>query len=99
MQEQQRTQENGMSRFTTPFGLHATAVEFIAGLSLAGNRAIITGGAAGIGIEMARALAVAGAAVTLAVRRPDAAEAVVEELRKSGGKPAVDAEHLDLSDL
>ena len=64
-----------MSRFTTPFGFHSTAAEVIAGVDLAGKRAIITGGAAGIGIETARALSSAGAAVTLAVRRPDAAEA------------------------
>ena len=88
-----------MARFTTPFGFHSTAAEVIAGVDLAGKRAIITGGAAGIGIEIARALAIAGAAVTLAVRRPDAAEAVAEELRQSAGNPAVDARHLDLSDL
>jgi hypothetical protein len=99
MQEHQGTQENGMSRFTTPFGFHSTAAEVIAGVDLAGKRAIITGGAAGIGIEIARALAIAGAAVTLAIRRPDAAEAVLAELRHSAGNPAVDAKHLDLSDL
>jgi NAD(P)-dependent dehydrogenase (short-subunit alcohol dehydrogenase family) len=88
-----------MSRFTTPFGFHSTAAEVIAGVDLAGKRAIITGGAAGIGIETARVLSIAGAAVTLAVRRPDAAEAVAEELRQSTGNPAVDVKHLDLSDL
>ena len=88
-----------MSRFTTPFGFHSTAAEVIAGVDLAGKRAIITGGAAGIGIEIARALAIAGAAVTLAIRRPDAAEAVLAELRHSAGNSAVDAKHLDLSDL
>src|SRR6202041_3024737 len=88
-----------MSRFTTPFGFHTSAPEVIAGLNLAGKRAIITGGAAGIGIETARALSAAGAAVTLAVRRPDAAESAAEELRRSTGNPAVDVKYLDLSDL
>ena len=88
-----------MSRFTTPFGFHSTAPEVITGINLAGKRAIITGGAAGIGIETARALSAAGAAVTLAVRRPDAAEAAVEELRRSTGNPTVDVRYLDLSDL
>jgi NAD(P)-dependent dehydrogenase (short-subunit alcohol dehydrogenase family) len=88
-----------MSRFTTPFGFHSTAPEVITGVDLAGKRAIITGGAAGIGIETARALSAAGAAVTLAVRRPDAAEAAAEELRRSTGNPAVDIKYLDLSDL
>src|ERR1700688_2533213 len=100
MQEHQGTQlENAMSRFTTPFGFHSTASEVIAGVNLAGKRAIITGGAAGIGIETARALSGAGAAVTLAVRRPDAAEAAAEELRRSTGNPRVDVRHLDLSNL
>jgi NAD(P)-dependent dehydrogenase (short-subunit alcohol dehydrogenase family) len=88
-----------MSRFTTPFGFHSTATEVVEGVDLTGKRAIITGGAAGIGIETARALATAGAAVTLAVRRPDAAEAVAEQLRQSAGNPAVDVKYLDLSDL
>ena len=88
-----------MSRFTTPFGIHSTALEIVAGVDLAGKRAIITGGAAGIGIETARALSSAGAAVTLAVRRPDAAEAAAEELRRSTGSPTVDVRFLDLSDL
>src|SRR5882757_593170 len=99
MQEHQGTQENAMSRFTTPFGFHSTAPEVIAGVNLAGKRAIITGGAAGIGIETARALSAAGAAVTLAVRRPDAAEAAAEELRGSTANATVDVRYLDLSDL
>jgi NAD(P)-dependent dehydrogenase (short-subunit alcohol dehydrogenase family) len=88
-----------MSHFTTPFGFHTTAAEVIAGVDLTGKRAVITGGAAGIGLETARALSTAGATVTLAVRRPEAAEAVAEELRQSTGNPAVDVKHLDLSDL
>ena len=88
-----------MSRFTTPFGFHSTASEVIAGVNLAGKRAIITGGAAGIGIETARALSAAGAAITLAVRRPDAAESAAEELRRSTGNPTIDVRYLDLSDL
>jgi NAD(P)-dependent dehydrogenase (short-subunit alcohol dehydrogenase family) len=88
-----------MSHFITPFGFHTTAAEVIAGVDLTGKRAVITGGAAGIGLETARALSTAGATVTLAVRRPEAAEAVAEELRQSTGNPAVDVKHLDLSDL
>src|SRR6202166_3123585 len=99
MQAHQGTQENAMSRFTTPFGFHTSAAEVIAGVDLTGKRAIISGGAAGVGIETARALSAAGAAVTLAVRRPDAAEGAAEELRRSTGNPAVDVKPLDLSDL
>jgi NAD(P)-dependent dehydrogenase (short-subunit alcohol dehydrogenase family) len=88
-----------MARFTTPFGFHSTAAEVIDGVDLSGKRAIVTGGASGIGIETVRALASAGAAVTLAVRRPEAAEPVAAELRQSTGNAAIDFRTLDLSDL
>jgi NAD(P)-dependent dehydrogenase (short-subunit alcohol dehydrogenase family) len=88
-----------MSLFTTPFGFHTSAAEVIAGVDLSGRRAIVTGGASGIGIETARALATAGAAVTLAVRRPDAAESVAAELRQSTRNNAIDVRTLDLADL
>ncbi|MFL5272625.1 MAG: SDR family NAD(P)-dependent oxidoreductase, partial [Anaeromyxobacteraceae bacterium] len=55
-------------RVTTPFGPATTAADVVAGVDLRGRRAIVTGGASGIGTETARALARAGAAVTLAVR-------------------------------
>jgi NAD(P)-dependent dehydrogenase (short-subunit alcohol dehydrogenase family) len=41
----------------------------------------------------------AGAAVTLAVRRPDAASAAAEEVRASTGNSAVDVRPLDLADI
>lgn len=71
-----------MSLITTLFGFHSTAADVIRGINLAGKRAVITGGAAGIGVETARVLASAGASVTLAVRRPAQASPVVEELRR-----------------
>ena len=48
--------------------VESTAAEVVDGIDLTGKRAIVTGGASGIGIETARALAQAGAEVTLAVR-------------------------------
>ena len=80
---------NVLTRFTTPFGFHSTAVEVIKGANLANRRAIVTGGASGIGIETARALAGAGASVTLAVRRP-APPSPWPELRRSTGNHAID---------
>ena len=56
------------TRITTPFGPASTAAEVIAGVDLTGKRAIVTGASSGIGQETARALAGAGAEVTLAVR-------------------------------
>jgi NAD(P)-dependent dehydrogenase (short-subunit alcohol dehydrogenase family) len=51
-----------------PFGATTTAAEVVDGVDLTGKRAVVTGGASGIGVETARALATAGAEVTIAVR-------------------------------
>ncbi len=53
---------------TTPFDWGSTAAEVVTGIDLTGKRAVVTGASSGIGIETARALAGAGAEVTLAVR-------------------------------
>ena len=87
-----------MTAIITPFGFRSTAAEVIHGIDLPGKRAIITGGASGIGIETARALVSAGADVTLAVRRPEAAEVIAADLR-TAGKGKVDVREIDLSDL
>ncbi|WP_326568727.1 hypothetical protein VSH64_44455 [Amycolatopsis rhabdoformis] len=55
-------------RLTTPCTRESTAADVSAGVDLTGRRAIVTGGASGIGVETARALAQARAEVTLAVR-------------------------------
>ncbi|HEV7656161.1 MAG TPA: SDR family NAD(P)-dependent oxidoreductase, partial [Mycobacteriales bacterium] len=56
----------------TGFGATSTAAEVVAGVDLTGRRAIVTGASSGIGVETARALAGAGAEVTLAVRNVEA---------------------------
>jgi len=71
----------------------------IEGVDLSGKRAIVTGGASGIGRETAKALSAAGAAVTLAVRQPSAARAVAEDIRSSTGNDAVEVRYLNVSDL
>jgi NAD(P)-dependent dehydrogenase (short-subunit alcohol dehydrogenase family) len=86
-------------RITTPFGFTSTAAEVIAGVDLSGRRAIVTGASSGIGVETARALADAGAAVTLAVRNTEAGERVAAEIREGTGNGAVTVGALDLSDL
>ncbi|WP_423824215.1 SDR family NAD(P)-dependent oxidoreductase [Salinisphaera sp. SPP-AMP-43] len=60
---------------------------------------IVTGGASGIGIETTRALATAGAAVTIAARRPKAAEEAARTLRRETGNPRIFVQPLNLSDL
>ena len=64
----------------TDFGFESTAAEVVEGIDLTGKRAVVTGGASGIGIETARALAGAGAEVTLAVRDLAAGERVAAEI-------------------
>jgi NAD(P)-dependent dehydrogenase (short-subunit alcohol dehydrogenase family) len=76
---------------TIPFGATSTAAEVVAGLDLSGRRAVVTGGASGLGAETARALAGAGAEVTLAVRDVAAGERVAAEI---GARVA----RLDLAD-
>ena len=86
-------------RITTPFGFTSTAAEVIAGVDLSGKRAIVTGASSGIGVETARALADAGAALTLAVRNTQAGERVAAQIREGTGNGAVTVGALDLSDL
>jgi NAD(P)-dependent dehydrogenase (short-subunit alcohol dehydrogenase family) len=81
------------------FGFSTTASEVLDGVDLHGKTIIVTGGASGIGTETTRALAAAGAAVTIAARRTDAAEDVAIVLRKETGNPAITVRPLDLGDL
>jgi NAD(P)-dependent dehydrogenase (short-subunit alcohol dehydrogenase family) len=88
-----------MTRITTPFNFESTAAEVAAGIDLSGKRAIVTGGASGIGIETARALAGSGADVTLAVRNVDVGAVVAADISASTGNASVQVAPLDLTNL
>ena len=75
------------------FGFDTTALEAVEGVDLSGKRAIVTGGASGIGIETVRALAKAGADVTIAARDVAAGERVATETGATGVR------YLDLANL
>jgi NAD(P)-dependent dehydrogenase (short-subunit alcohol dehydrogenase family) len=82
---------------TTSFTAASTADDVLRGIDLAGLRAIVTGSSSGIGIETARALAAAGAEVTLAVRNTDAGETVADEITRSTGAIRPRVVRLDLA--
>jgi NAD(P)-dependent dehydrogenase (short-subunit alcohol dehydrogenase family) len=87
-----------MSLITTPFGFKSTAEDVLKGVDLAGKRMIVTGASSGIGQETARALAAAGAEVTLAVRTPVKGESVAADIRQSTRNQKVLVGRLDLED-
>jgi NAD(P)-dependent dehydrogenase (short-subunit alcohol dehydrogenase family) len=86
------------SRFTTPFGATSTTDDVIAGVDLGGKRAIVTGGASGIGVETARALAAAGAEVVLAVRNLEAGAEVASDIAAKTGNSKVVAAEVELTE-
>jgi NAD(P)-dependent dehydrogenase (short-subunit alcohol dehydrogenase family) len=68
-------------RISTLFTAKSTAHEVSEGVDLSGKRAIVTGGASGIGLETTRTLARLGAEVTVAARNVAAAEKAIAPLR------------------
>jgi NAD(P)-dependent dehydrogenase (short-subunit alcohol dehydrogenase family) len=86
-----------MELIKTDFGRKSTAEEVIEGINLKGKRVIITGGASGIGIPTAIALASAGAEITLAVRNEPAGLTVAKDIISASGNLNVRVEPLDIS--
>ncbi|GII31175.1 SDR family NAD(P)-dependent oxidoreductase [Planotetraspora mira] len=87
-----------MSAIQTPFGFASTAGEVAAGVDLTGRRVVVTGASSGIGVETARALAGAGAEVTLAVRDVAAGERTAAAVTATTGNRALRVARLDLTD-
>lgn len=83
----------------TAFGFSSTAADVVSGVELGGRRAVVTGGSSGIGVETARALASAGAEVTLAVRDASAGERTAKDITATTGNEKVYVAQLDLIDL
>ncbi|WP_306370546.1 oxidoreductase [Nocardiopsis sp. CC223A] len=74
------------------FGHDSTADDVLAGSDLGGRFAVVTGGYSGLGLEMTRSLARAGAEVLVPARRPDRAGEVLADV------PRASVAALDLSD-
>jgi NAD(P)-dependent dehydrogenase (short-subunit alcohol dehydrogenase family) len=85
---------------TSNYGPTTTAAEVLANVDLHGRRALVTGASSGIGTETARALASAGANVTLAVRNVKAGTEVANTIAEklSPGHGMVHVARLDLAD-
>src|ERR1700755_2693422 len=87
-----------MTLIRTPFGFRSTAAEVVAGLDLSGKRAVVTGASSGLGIETARALAGAGAQVTLAVRNTGAGARTAADIAATTGRDDLAVAALEVTD-
>lgn len=83
-------------RLDSGFGKRSTAKDVLAGIDLSGQRAIVTGGYSGLGLETVTALAQAGARVVVPARRRGHAEEVLAGVEAGPG--AIEVDELDLSD-
>jgi NAD(P)-dependent dehydrogenase (short-subunit alcohol dehydrogenase family) len=88
-----------MTLIKTNFGFQSTAGEVISGIDLTGKRAIVTGGASGIGIETVNALAKAGAEVTIAARNVEAGKKVADEIMATTSTNKIQVARLDLENI
>ncbi len=76
-----------------------TTTDVLAGVDLTGRVVLVTGGTTGIGMETARALAAAGASVTITARSDEKGAAALEELRTAVPGADVTYEVLELGSL
>lgn len=88
-----------MTRIASGLDPYTDASVIVAGKDLSGRTAIVTGGATGIGIETVKALAGAGADVTIAVRKRELGEAAAKAVNAAVGVERASVGMLDLSDL
>lgn len=79
---------------TSKYTRETSAGEIAAAVDLTGKLAVVTGGAAGLGLETARALARSGADVFIAGRRPEVVDEARAALAAEGAK--VHAAEMDL---
>ncbi|MCF0074231.1 SDR family NAD(P)-dependent oxidoreductase [Dyadobacter sp. CY261] len=83
----------------TGYGFETTGDEILEGIDLSGKRIIVTGSTSGIGAETVRALAKAGAEVTMAVRNVEVGRKVADEIMQATGNRKVTVQQLELSDF
>ena len=81
------------------FNKESTTDDVIAGISLAGKTALVTGASAGLGIETSRALASAGAKVVMVARDAAKLDAALQGVREALPEAELDTAIVDLADL
>src|SRR6266581_625814 len=86
---------------TTPFGATSTTDDVLSGMNLKGNRILVTGVSAGLGVETARSLVARGAQVVGAARDLNKATAATEQVRTDAAANGGSFEviELDLANL
>ncbi len=81
------------------FGHHTTSDDVLQGIDLSGKRALVTGGASGIGAETVRALAAKGAEVIIAARNKEYANKVKADVITLTGNDKIEFLFLELASL
>jgi len=81
------------------FGFESTTDQVLAGVELTGKIAIVTGASAGLGVETARALAAAGASVTMVGRVPSKLSAAAATVREQVSGADISTSEVDLASL
>jgi len=81
------------------FNAESTTDEVLAGISMAGKVAVVTGASSGLGTETCRALAEAGAKVLMLARNPQNLEEAVSAVRELVPNADLDTQLIDLADL
>jgi NAD(P)-dependent dehydrogenase (short-subunit alcohol dehydrogenase family) len=87
------------ARVSSRFTRQSTALEVIEGIDLRGRHIVVTGGASGLGFETSRALAQAGASLTLGVRNAAQGDEAVNTIGEQTGNRDIRVALLDLADL
>ena len=84
---------------TRAFDKNSSADEVLEGIDLTGKRALVTGGASGLGEETVRALAAKGAEVIIAARNKAKADTVIASVSESTGNRNIGFLALELGSL
>lgn len=81
------------------FGPSHTTAQMVEGIDLRGKTVVVTGGSTGVGLEAARALAMAGASIFLGSRNETSLMLAKQYIVSGGGKADVSLHALDLTSV